>query len=84
VASVALLAAIPPSEPLNLQLVSRSQTSLTFKWERPMDNGGIELQGYKVYVAEGSAAYVQVVGASSTTNPTVETHEHTSSNLTPG
>jgi hypothetical protein len=49
-----------------------------------MDNGGIELQGYKVYVAEGSAAYVQVVGASSTTNPTVETHEHTSSNLTPG
>lgn len=53
-----MLAAIEPSVPLNLDLVSRSSSSLTFSWEAPSDSGGVELLGYKVYVASGNDEYV--------------------------
>jgi hypothetical protein len=53
-----MLAAIEPSMPLNLDLVSRSPSSLTFSWKAPADSGGVELLGYKVYVAKGNDAYV--------------------------
>jgi hypothetical protein len=64
--------------------VSRSTTSLKFRWEAPLDDGGVELSGYKVYVAQGptgdssgSQSYVQVTAASSTTDATITVHDHT-------
>ena len=52
-----MLAAIEPSAPLDLELLSRSATSLKFRWKRPSDFGGVELTGYKVYVAKGNEAF---------------------------
>lgn len=83
-ASEAVLTAIVPSAPQSISLVSRSATSLTIAWERPADTGGVQLLGYLVYVAEGNAAYEQVLTASSTADPTVLHHEHVEADLTPG
>lgn len=79
-----MLAASVPSAPRNITLVSRSSTSLTIQWLTPLDDGGTELWGYRVYVAEGFGDYVQVAAAVSTTDPTVTRHEHTAAELTPG
>jgi hypothetical protein len=76
-ASDLMLAAVPPSAPLNPVLVSRSATSLKFKWGRPLDLGGVELLGYKVYVAAGNQPDEQVVGAPCTADPTLTYYEHT-------
>jgi hypothetical protein len=79
-----MLAAIEPSAPQQLELVSRSATALTFRWSPPAEDGGVELLGYKVYVAEGDAAYVEVAGAASASDATIETHEHTAADLQAG
>jgi hypothetical protein len=83
-ASVSILTAALPTAPRNLTLDSRSTTSLKFQWEAPLDDGGVELLGYKVYVAAGNAAYVQVATASSTTDPTITVHVHVQADLTAG
>ena len=83
-ASVSILTAALPTAPRNLTLESRSTTSLKFQWQAPLDDGGVELSGYKVYVAAGNAAYVQVATASSTTDPTITVHEHVQADLTAG
>lgn len=83
-ASASILTAALPTAPRNLTLESRSTTSLKFQWEAPLDDGGVELSGYKVYVATGNQAYVQVATASSTTDPTITVHEHVQADLTAG
>ena len=88
-ASALILAATLPTAPRNLTLVSRSTTSLKFKWEMPSDTGGVELLGYNVYVAKGNEAYVQVADAISTADATKQQHDHThdttiATPLTPG
>jgi hypothetical protein len=83
-ASAQMITAQEPSAPQNLTLQSRSDTSLIFSWEPPLDFGGVALLGYKVYVAEGNQAYVQVTDADSTSDPTIFYHEHIASDLTAG
>lgn len=83
-ASVALIAAQPPSAPQNLTLLSRSATSLTFSWEPPQDFGGVALLGYTVYVAAGNDPYEEVLDADSASDPTIFHHEHTAADLVPG
>jgi hypothetical protein len=75
-ASALILAATLPTAPRNLTLISRSTTSLKFKWEMPSDTGGVELLGYNVYVAKGNEAYVQVADAVSTADATKQQHDH--------
>ncbi len=81
-ASASFITALKPSVPLNLKLVSRSKSAITFSWEPPTDKGGLELTGYKVYVAEGSNAYLEVSTAPTRLNPTLLTH--TQAGLTAG
>lgn len=73
-ASSPFITALKPSVPQNLNLISRSVSAITFKWEPPADNGGLELTGYKIYVAEGSGAYMEVSTAPTMLNPTIMTH----------
>lgn len=70
-ASLSILTALPPEVPLNLDLISRSASQITFNWESPYDNGGISLSGYKVYMAVGSGTFSEIVVAPSATNPTI-------------
>ena len=70
-----MLAAIEPSAPINLNLISRSSTSITFQWEDPEDFGGIEILGFKVYVAEGNGDYSVIASAESYSDPTVTVWE---------
>jgi len=49
--SVPMITALIPGIPLNLKLMTRSETAITFSWKPPTDTGGLELIGYKVYVA---------------------------------
>jgi hypothetical protein len=83
-ASSLLLVAEVPSSPRSISLVSRSSTSLRIRWAAPVDNGGIELLGYNVYVAEADQAYSQVSAASSSSDPTVLEYEHTVTQTTVG
>lgn len=79
-----MLTAVEPAAPRSISLVSRSATSLAISWERPADTGGVELLGYKVYVADGSSAYQDVPTALSAADPTILYHEHVAADLTPG
>jgi hypothetical protein len=74
--SAPILAAEAPTAPQNVSLVSRSASRLELAWTRPADAGGAELLGYRVYVAEGSAAYAEVASAPSRTDPTVLRYVH--------
>ena len=78
-ASSSIITALGPSVPLNLDLVSRSDTSITFKWDPPLSDGGLNLLGYKVYMAIGSGSYSEVITAPSSTDPTILTHTQTAS-----
>jgi hypothetical protein len=57
-----------------MKLIKRSESEITFQWEPPADNGGLELVGYKFYVAEGSGPYLEVLTAPTKVNPTIITH----------
>lgn len=81
-ASSLIITALEPSTPLKLDLVSRSATDITFKWEPPLDFGGLQLSGYNVYIATGSGSFSEDLTAPSKTNPTILTH--TASSLTAG
>jgi hypothetical protein len=77
-----MLAAIEPSAPLELELLSRSATSLKLRWRRPTDFGGVELLGYRVYVAEGNQPFELVADAASNEDATIDYHEHLAQDLT--
>lgn len=72
-----MITALKPGIPQNLKLIKRSESAITFQWESPVDNGGLELIGYKVYVAEGSGPYLEVSTAPTRLNPTIITHTQT-------
>lgn len=76
------ITALVPSVPLALDLVSRGSGTITFKWEAPTDNGGLELTGFKIYIAQGSGEYLEVVSSPTELNPTILTY--TSTGLTAG
>ena len=73
-ASVPMITALKPEIPQNLKLIKRSESAITFQWESPVGNGGLELVGYMVYVAKGSGQYVEVSSAPTKANPTIITH----------
>lgn len=56
-ASSLIITALAPSVPLNLDLTSRTSTSITFNWNAPLSNGGLELTGYKIYMATSSGSF---------------------------
>jgi hypothetical protein len=47
---------------------------MTFAWEAPVDNGGVKLASYKIYVARGSESFEVVVDAASESNPSLTIH----------
>lgn len=73
-ASSLFITALEPSVPLNLDLVSRSDSSIQFKWSPPLNDGGLNLLGYKVYMAAGSGTYSEIITAPSKTNPSITSH----------
>ncbi len=73
---------MPPSTPLNLDLVSRSDSHIEFKWDPSISNGGSSLLGYKVYMASGSSDFSEIILAPSATNPKITSH--TESSVTAG
>jgi len=73
-ASIPMITALKPGIPMNIKLIKRSASEIIFQWEPPTDNGGLELTGYKVYVAEGSGPYLEVSTAPTKLNPTIITH----------
>lgn len=73
-ASSNFITALGPSVPLNLDLVSRSDSAITFKWDTPLSDGGLNILGYKVYMAIGSGSYSEIITAPSKSDPTILTH----------
>ncbi len=73
-ASSNIITALGPSVPLNLDLVSRSDSAITFKWDTPLSDGGLNIQGYNVYMAIGSGSYSEIITAPSKSDPTILTH----------
>ena len=72
-----MITALIPSIPQNLKLKTRSESAITFTWQLPTDNGGLELTGYKVYVAQGNGEFMEVSTAPTKLNPTIITHTQT-------
>lgn len=56
-ASSAILAAETPDSPTDLDLQERSDTAIKVSWTAPAEKGGVELTGYKVYMATGNGVY---------------------------
>ena len=81
-ASSNFITALAPSTPLNLDLVGRTATSISFKWDQPLSNGGIPLVGFNIYMATGSSDYSLLTAAAPYTNPTITSY--TASSLTSG
>ena len=48
-ASVSIMAATVPDEPINLVQIASSPNSITFGWSAPSYNGGTPVTDYKVY-----------------------------------
>ena len=56
-AAITLIAASVPLEPINLQLVSQSKTTVKFSWEENPDNGGSLVKDFKIYWDTGNADF---------------------------
>lgn len=53
---VSTTSASMPTAPQNVQLLSASSSSLLFSWTPPLDAGGTEIVGYKIYSVSASGA----------------------------
>lgn len=72
--SASILTALIPAVPTSLTLEKRNKFEMTFKWEPPVDKGGLELLSYKIYMAEESEVYSKVLDAPSELNPSITVH----------
>lgn len=75
--SAPIYAAVVPDPPVQIQLVSRSQTQIKISWSQPIDNGGMPITGYKVYVATDSGLYIEDTSAPSKTDPAIKYYQNT-------
>jgi titin len=50
-----------PSDPTNFRSVSTSETHITLSWEKPDDNGGCAVTGYRVYLENIAHPGLQLV-----------------------
>ena len=66
--SIPIYAAVVPDPPVNIRLISRSQTQIKISWDEPADNGGMPITGYKVYFATDSGLYAEDTSAPSILN----------------
>lgn len=48
------IAATIPNAPINLQMISQSETSISFSWEQASNNGGSEVTDYQIWWNGGS------------------------------
>ena len=53
--SAGIIAAIPSTPPINLSRVYSDGTMITFKWDSPVDSGGIPVTDYQVLWNYGNA-----------------------------
>jgi len=81
-ASTSIITALVPQPPTGIVLVARSASEITFEWVSPEDRGGVELDGFNVYMAEENEEFTKVGSAPATLNPTVLWHSE--SELTAG
>jgi hypothetical protein len=72
--SVSILTALIPAVPTGLTLEKRNKYEMTFKWEPPVDKGGVELLSYKIYMAKENEVYSTVFDAPSELNPSITVH----------
>jgi hypothetical protein len=72
--SSSILTALIPAVPTGLTLEKRNKFEMTFKWEPPVDKGGVELLSYKIYMAEENEVYSTVFDAPSELNPSITVH----------
>ena len=63
-------------------LIARSQTKMTFAWEAPTDNGGLELLSYTIYMAKDDDRFSALTEAPVQFNPSITIH--TEDELEPG
>lgn len=70
-ASPLILTALLPRVPLQVTLLERSSVSLSFKWQPPVDSGGVEITAYNIYQAKDSNTFVKVLNAPATVNPSI-------------
>lgn len=54
-ASTAFIAAVIPTEPVNLAKQSSTRDSITIQWDAPTDSGGTPITVYKIYGNSGGS-----------------------------